>query len=143
MQHLGTPVSEELERTVFSVQSDTVEPGTWMDVMPVYTAQAPNHCTSVQEAHRAAIARHQQAAGARAPPPALLAEEDAQVLKNTAAARSKNTGHPRPRLSVRPNHPRQRRTRQLKGQPGLKSRTTRSLIRRTSGSHQMQPGMCG
>ena len=43
----------------------------WMDLMPVFTAQSPSFRRSVQDANARTIARHQQAAGVRAPPPAL------------------------------------------------------------------------
>ena len=38
----------------------------WMDLMPVFTAQSPSFRQSVQDANKT-IARHQQAAGTRAP----------------------------------------------------------------------------
>ena len=44
----------------------------WMDLMPVFTAQSPSFRQSVQDANARTIARHQQAAGARVPPPVLL-----------------------------------------------------------------------
>ena len=53
----------------------------WMDLMPVFTAQSPSVRQSVQDANARTIARHQQAAGARAPPPALLNEDDPTVLR--------------------------------------------------------------
>ena len=52
-----------------------------MDLMPVFTAQSPTFRQSVQEANARTIARHQQAAGVRAPPPALLNEDDPVVLR--------------------------------------------------------------
>ena len=52
-----------------------------MDLMPVFTAQSPSFRQSVQDANARTIARHQQAAGARAPPPALLNENDPTVLR--------------------------------------------------------------
>ena len=53
----------------------------WMDLMPIFTAQSPTFRQSVQEANARTIARHQQAAGVRAPPPALLNEDDPIVLR--------------------------------------------------------------
>ena len=53
----------------------------WMDLMPIFTAQSPSFRQSVQDANARTIARHQQAAGARAPPPALLNEDDPTVLR--------------------------------------------------------------
>ena len=53
----------------------------WMDLMPIFTAQSPSFRQSVQDASARTIARHQQAAGARAPPPALLNEDDPTVLR--------------------------------------------------------------
>ena len=53
----------------------------WMDLMPVYTAQSPSFRQSVQDANNRTIARHQQAAGTRAPPPVLLNEDDPTVLR--------------------------------------------------------------
>ena len=53
----------------------------WMDLMPIFTAQSPSFRQSVQDANARTIARHQQAAGARAPPPALLNEDDPKVLR--------------------------------------------------------------
>ena len=53
----------------------------WMDLMPTYTAQSPEYLASVQEANARTIARQQQAAGARAPPQALLAADDPAVLR--------------------------------------------------------------
>ena len=53
----------------------------WMDLMPVFTAQSPSFRQSVQDANARTIARHQQAAGVRAPPPALLNEDDPTVLR--------------------------------------------------------------
>ena len=52
----------------------------WMDLMPIFTAQSPSFRQSVQDANARTIARHQQAAGARAPPPALPNEDDPTVL---------------------------------------------------------------
>ena len=52
-----------------------------MDLMPIFTAQSPTFRQSVQEANARTIARHQQAAGVRAPPPALLNEDDPVVLR--------------------------------------------------------------
>ena len=52
-----------------------------MDLMPVFTAQSPSFRQSVQDANARTIARHQQAAGVRAPPPALLNEDDPTVLR--------------------------------------------------------------
>ena len=52
-----------------------------MDMMPRYTAQSPEFRTSAQEANHRTIAQHQQGAGARAPPPTLLAEDDPEVQK--------------------------------------------------------------
>ena len=51
-----------------------------MDLMPVL-AQSPSFRQSVQDANARTIARHQQAAGVRGPPPALLNEEDPTVLR--------------------------------------------------------------
>ena len=53
----------------------------WMDLMPIFTAQSPSFRQSVQDANARTIARHQQAAGVRAPPPALLNEDDPTVLR--------------------------------------------------------------
>ena len=53
----------------------------WMDLMPIFTAQSPSFRQSVQDANARTIARHQQEAGARAPPPALLNEDDPTVLR--------------------------------------------------------------
>ena len=53
----------------------------WMDLMPVFTAQSPSFRQSVQDANARTIARHQQAAGTRVPPPVLLNEEDPTVLR--------------------------------------------------------------
>ena len=47
----------------------------WMDLMPVFTAQSPSFRQSVQDTNARTIAGHQQAAGVRAPPPALLNED--------------------------------------------------------------------
>ena len=44
----------------------------WMNLMPVFTAQPPSFRQSVQDANARTIARHQQAAGTRVPPPVLL-----------------------------------------------------------------------
>ena len=52
-----------------------------MDLMPVFTAQSPSFRQSVQDANARTSARHQQAAGVRAPPPALLNEDDPTVLR--------------------------------------------------------------
>ena len=52
----------------------------WMDLMPVFTAQSPSFRQSVQDANARTIARHQQAAGTRAPP-VLLNEDDPTVLR--------------------------------------------------------------
>ena len=52
-----------------------------MDLMQIFTAQSPTFRQSVQEANARTIARHQQAAGVRAPPPALLNEDDPVVLR--------------------------------------------------------------
>ena len=41
----------------------------WMDLMPVFMVQSPSFRQSVQDANARTIARHQQAAGVRAPPP--------------------------------------------------------------------------
>ena len=49
--------------------------------MPVYTAQSPEFRQSIHEANQRNLARHQQAAGARAPPPAVLQEDDPVVLR--------------------------------------------------------------
>ena len=51
----------------------------WMDLMPVFTAQSFRQ--SVQDANARTIARQQQAAGTRAPPPVLLNEDDPTVLR--------------------------------------------------------------
>ena len=54
----------------------------WMDLMPVFTAQSPSfRRQSVQGANARTIARHQQAASVRAPPPVLLNEDDPTVLR--------------------------------------------------------------
>ena len=53
----------------------------WMNLMPTFTAQSPSFRQSVQDANARIIARHQQAAGVRAPPPALLNEDDPTVLR--------------------------------------------------------------
>ena len=53
----------------------------WMDLMPVFTAQSPSFRQSVQDANARTIARHQQAAGTRAPLPVLLNEDDPTVLR--------------------------------------------------------------
>ena len=53
----------------------------WMDLMPVFTAPSPTFRQSVQDANARRIARHQQAAGTRAPPPVLLDEGDPTVLR--------------------------------------------------------------
>ena len=53
----------------------------WMELMPVFTAQSPSFRQSVQDANARTIARDQQAAGVRAPPPALLNEDDPVVLR--------------------------------------------------------------
>ena len=50
-------------------------------MMPVFTAQSPSFRQSVQDANARTIARHQQAAGTRAPPPVLLNEDDPTVLR--------------------------------------------------------------
>ena len=55
----------------------------WMDLMPGFTAQSPSFRQSVQDANARTIARHQRAAGVRAPPPALLNEDDSTVLRQT------------------------------------------------------------
>ena len=47
----------------------------WMDLMPIFTAQSPSFRQSVQDANA-------RAAGARAPPPALLNEDDPTVLRH-------------------------------------------------------------
>ena len=52
-----------------------------MDLMPVFTAQSPSFRQSVQDANARTIARHQQAAGTRAPPPVLFNEDDPTVLR--------------------------------------------------------------
>ena len=52
-----------------------------MDLMPVFTAQSPSLRQSVQDANARTIARHQQAAGTRVPPPVLLNEDDPTVLR--------------------------------------------------------------
>ena len=57
----------------------------WTDLMPTFTAQSPEYRQSVQEANNTNIARHQQAAGARAPPPTLLADDDPNVLRQYIA----------------------------------------------------------
>ena len=49
----------------------------WMDLMPVFTAQSP----SFRQANARTIARHQQAAGTRVPPPVLLNQDDPTVLR--------------------------------------------------------------
>ena len=52
-----------------------------MDLMHAYTAQSPELRQSTHEANQRNLARHQQAAGARAPPPAVLQEDDPVVLR--------------------------------------------------------------
>ena len=52
-----------------------------MDLMPVFTAQSPSFRQSVQDANARTLARHQQAAGTRVPPPVLLDEGDPTVLR--------------------------------------------------------------
>ena len=52
-----------------------------MDLMHAYTAQSPEFRQSTHEANQRNLARHQQAAGARAPPPAVLQEDDPVVLR--------------------------------------------------------------
>ena len=56
-----------------------------MDLMPEYTAQSPEFRQSVHDANQTTLARHQQAAGARAPPPvyskAVLQEDDPVVFR--------------------------------------------------------------
>ena len=53
----------------------------WMDLMPTHTAQSPEFLASVQDANARRIAAHQQAAGARAPPPDLLQVDNPEVLR--------------------------------------------------------------
>ena len=68
----------------------------WVDLMPIFTAQSPSFRQSVQDANARTIARHQQAAGARAPPPALLNEDDPTVLRQY-----RNAGQTAGRISLR------------------------------------------
>ena len=49
--------------------------------MPVHTAQSPEFIASFQEANARRIAAHQQAAGARAPPPDLPQTDNPEVLR--------------------------------------------------------------
>ena len=56
-----------------------------MDLMPVFTAQSPSFRQSVQDANARTIARHEQAAGTRVPPPVLLDEGDPTVLRQYIA----------------------------------------------------------
>ena len=51
----------------------------WMGLMPIFTGQSPTFRQSVQDANARTIARHQQAAGTRVPPPVLL--DDPTVLR--------------------------------------------------------------
>ena len=52
-----------------------------MNLMPVFTAQSHSFRQSVQDANARTIARHQQAAGTRVPPPVLLDKGDPTVLR--------------------------------------------------------------
>ena len=52
-----------------------------MDLMPVNTAQSPEFRQSIHEANARNLAQHQQAAGARAPPHAVLQEDVPVVVR--------------------------------------------------------------
>ena len=62
----------------------------WMDLMPAFTAQSPSFRQSAQDANARTISRHQQAAGVRAPPPALL-NEDARFGCNRSRVKTSRT----------------------------------------------------
>ena len=74
-----------------------------MDLMPAHMAQSPEIIASVQEANARIIAAHQQAAGARAPPPDLLQTDNPEVLRQylTACGQGAGTHYPSATTSLR------------------------------------------